>query len=49
MSYPLRYLVDRFRPARRGSDIPLVLTNPRGFGQAAWRHALFGTLLGRLD
>jgi hypothetical protein len=46
--FPLAYLVDRFHPARGGSGVPRLLTNPRAFGQATWRHALFGAVLGRL-
>ena len=46
--YPLCYLVDRYHPARGGPGIPPLLTNPRVFAQATWRHALFGTLLGWL-
>ena len=46
--YPLSYFVDRFHPARGESGVPPLLTNPRAFAQATWRHALFGTVLGRL-
>jgi hypothetical protein len=46
--YPLAALVDRFHPARGEPGVPPLLTNPRAFAQATWRHALFGTLLGRL-
>jgi hypothetical protein len=46
--YPLCFLVDRYHPARGEPGIPPLLTNPRAFAQATWRHALFGTLLGRL-
>jgi hypothetical protein len=46
--YPLSYFVDRFHPARGESGVPPLLTNPRAFGQATWRHALFGVVLGRL-
>lgn len=46
--YPLSYLVDRYHPARGESGIPPLLTNPRAFAQATWRHALFGWVLGRL-
>jgi hypothetical protein len=28
--------------------VPPLLTNPRAFAQATWRHALFGSVLGRL-
>jgi hypothetical protein len=46
--YPLSYLVDRYHPARGEPGIPPLSTNPRAFGQATWRHALFGWVLGRL-
>lgn len=46
--YPLVYFVDRFHPARGERGIPPLLTNARAFGQATFRHALFGLLLGRL-
>ena len=46
--YPFCSLVDRYHPARGEPGIPPLLTNWRAFTQATWRHALFGTLLGRL-
>jgi len=46
--YPLCALVDRYHPARGTKGIPPLLTNPRAFTQAAWRHAVFGVVLGRL-
>jgi hypothetical protein len=46
--FPLTYFVDRFHPAHGESGVPRLLTNPRAFGQATWRHALFGAVLGRL-
>jgi hypothetical protein len=46
--YPCSYFVDRFHPARGESGVPQLLTSPRAFGQATWRHALFGAVLGRL-
>lgn len=46
--YPLCYLIDRYHPARGEPGVPPLLTNPRAFGQATWRHALFGVVLGRL-
>jgi len=46
--YPLCYLVDRYHPARGEPGVPPLLANPRAFAQATWRHALFGTVLGRL-
>lgn len=47
--YPLSYFVDRHHPARGSDGVPPLLTNPRAFGQATVRHALFGVLLGRLS
>jgi hypothetical protein len=46
--YPLCYLIDLYHPARGEPGVPPLLTNPRAFAQATWRHALFGTILGRL-
>ena len=46
--YPLGFFVDRYHPARGEPGVPPLLTNPRAFGQATARHALFGFLLGRL-
>ena len=46
--YPLCYLVDNYHPARGTRGIPPLLTNPRAFAQATWRHALFGLVLGTL-
>lgn len=46
--YPLCYFIDRFHPARGEPGVPPLLRNPRAFAQATWRHALFGTVLGRL-
>ena len=46
--YPLSGLVDRYHPARGEEGVPPLLTNPRAFAQATWRHALFGVVLGRL-
>jgi len=46
--YPLCAVIDRYHPARGEPGIPPLLTNPRAFAQATWRHLLFGTVLGRL-
>lgn len=46
--YPLSFVVDRHHPARGEPGVPPLLTNPRAFAQATWRHALFGIVLGRL-
>ena len=46
--YPLNALVDRYHPARGEPGLPPLLTSPRAFAQATWRHVLCGALLGRL-
>jgi hypothetical protein len=46
--YPLCFFVDRYHPARGQEGVPPLLTNPRAFGQATWRHLIFGGILGRL-
>lgn len=46
--YPLCFFVDRYHPARGEPGVPPLLTNPRAFAQATWRHALFGVVLGGL-
>lgn len=46
--YPLSGLVDRYHPARGERGVPSLLTNPRAFAQATWRHTVFGVVLGRL-
>jgi len=46
--YPLCHLIDRYHPARGEPGVPPLLTNPRAFAQATWRHALFGIVFGRL-
>ena len=46
--YPLCYFIDRHHPARREPGVPPLLRSPRAFAQATWRHAVFGTVLGRL-
>ena len=45
--FPLSYLVDRTHPARGEPGVG-QLFNRRGFAQATARHALFGTVLGRI-
>jgi hypothetical protein len=47
--YPLSYFVDRYHPARGEPGVPPLLTNPRAFTQATWRHTLFAVVLGRLS
>src|SRR5512133_3134587 len=44
--YPLCFFVDRYHPARGEPGVPPLLTNPRAFAQATWRHAVFGAVLG---
>ena len=46
--YPLNALVDRWHPARGEPGVPPLLSSPRAFAQATWRHLVFGVLLGRL-
>jgi hypothetical protein len=46
--YPLGALVDRYHPARGEPGVPPLIGNPRAFGQATVRHAVFGLVLGRL-
>lgn len=46
--YPLSFAIDRYHPRRGEPGVPPLLTNPRAFAQATWRHALFGLVLGRL-
>lgn len=45
--WPLGALTDRFHPARK--VLPTLSGNRRAFAQAAWRHLLFGLILGELD
>ena len=45
--YPLSYFVDRHHPAR-GEPGLAPLLSARGFGQATFRHAVFGAVLGLL-
>jgi hypothetical protein len=46
-TWPLAALTDRFHPAR--DEMPKLLTSPRAFGQAAWRHLVFGVVLGEIE
>jgi len=46
--YPLCFFVDRLHPARGEDGIPPLLTSPRAYAQATWRHVLFGLALARL-
>jgi hypothetical protein len=45
--WPLTALVDRYHPAR--SELEPLHGNRRAFAQAAWRHLLFGLVLGELE
>jgi hypothetical protein len=45
--WPLGRLLDRHHPAR--SELEPLAGNGRAFAQAAWRHLLFGLLLGELE
>ena len=46
-TWPLTGLADSLHPAR--DDLPRVMTSPRAFVQATWRHLLFGVVLGELE
>jgi hypothetical protein len=45
--WPLGRLSDRFHPARK--QLPTLTGNRAAFAQAAWRHLLFGLVLGELE
>lgn len=45
--WPLGRLSDRFHPARK--QLPTLTGNRVAFAQAAWRHLLFGLVLGELE
>ena len=46
-TWPLTRLVDRHHPGR--SELESLAGNRRAFAQAAWRHLLFGLVLGELE
>jgi hypothetical protein len=46
-TWPLAALSDRFHPAR--DQLPALYRSRRAFAQAAWRHILFGLILGELE
>ena len=46
-TWPMTVLVDRHHPARK--ELPKLADNPRAFGQATIRHAVFGVVLGLLE
>ncbi len=45
--WPLVAVTDRFHPARR--ELPTLAGNRLAFAQAAWRHLLFGLVLGETE
>jgi hypothetical protein len=45
--WPLGPLSDRFHPAR--TELPRLTRNRRALAQAAWRHLLFGVVLGAFE
>jgi len=45
--WPLGRLSDRLHPAR--GELPQLTGSGRAFGQAVWRHLLFGVVLGELE
>lgn len=45
--WPLGMLSDRVHPARK--ELPEFSGNRRAFAQSAWRHLLFGVVLGELE
>jgi hypothetical protein len=45
--WPLSGLSDRLHPARK--QLPALAGNRRAFAQSAWRHLLFGLVLGELE
>ena len=44
---PMTVVFDRYHPARK--ELPKLAANPRAFGQATIRHAVFGIVLGLLE
>src|SRR5690242_17198790 len=46
-TWPMTVLVDRYHPARE--ELPKLAANPRAFGQATIRHAVFGIVLGLVE
>ena len=46
-TWPMTTLVDRYHPARK--ELPNLAANPRAFGQATIRHAVFGIVLGLVE
>jgi hypothetical protein len=48
LTYPLTLLTDRYHPARGAPELPPMARSWRAFGQATYRHLLFGVVLGLL-
>jgi hypothetical protein len=46
-TWPLTGVADQLHPAR--GDLPRLMSSPRAFAQATWRHLLFGVVLGELE
>jgi len=46
-SWPLTTVTDRLHPAR--DELPVLAVDPRAFAQVAWRHLVFGVVLGELE
>lgn len=46
-TWPLTVVSDRVHPAR--DELAPLATDPRAFAQSAWRHLLFGVVLGELE
>jgi len=46
-TWPLTIVTDRLHPAR--DELPALSADPRAFAQAAWRHLVFGVVLGELE
>jgi hypothetical protein len=46
-AWPMTLVFDRYHPARK--ELPKLAANPRAFGQATIRHAVFGIVLGLLE
>jgi hypothetical protein len=45
--WPVGRLVDRYHPARK--ELTPLTGNTRAFAQAAWRHLLFGLIVGEVE
>jgi hypothetical protein len=46
-TWPAAALTDRLHPVRH--DLPRLAVDPAAFAQAAWRHLVFGVVLGELE